>query len=38
VAPPDLIDFIYGVHRAINGPICNFVQPAVVATLREAVG
>jgi aspartate aminotransferase len=34
VAPPDLIDLIYGVHRAINGPICNFVQRAGIAALR----
>ena len=34
VAPPDLIDFIYGIHRAINGPICNFVQRAGIAALR----
>jgi len=34
VAPPDLIDVVYGVHRAINGPICNFVQRAGIAALR----
>lgn len=34
VAPPDLIDTLYGIHRAINGPICNFVQRAGVAALR----
>ena len=34
VAPPDLIDTIYGIHRAINGPICNFVQRAGIAALR----
>ncbi len=35
VAPPDLIDTIYRVHRAINGPICTFVQRAGVAALRD---
>jgi aspartate aminotransferase len=34
VAPPDLIDYLYGIHRAINGPICNFVQRAGIAALR----
>jgi aspartate aminotransferase len=34
VAPADLIDVFYGVHRAINGPICNFVQRAGIAALR----
>lgn len=34
VAPPDLIDHLYGIHRAINGPICNFVQRAGIAALR----
>jgi len=41
VAPPDLIDTLYGVHRAINGPICNFVQRAGIAALRgpqESIG
>src|SRR6185436_6958034 len=33
VAPPDLIDLLYGVHRAINGPINNFVQRAGIAAL-----
>jgi aspartate aminotransferase len=33
-APPDLIDYLYGIHRAINGPICNFVQRAGIAALR----
>lgn len=34
VAPPDLLDTIYRVHRAINGPICSFVQRAGVTALR----
>jgi aspartate aminotransferase len=34
VAPPDLIDYLYGIHRAINGPICNFVQRAGIAALQ----
>lgn len=34
VAPPALIDYLYGIHRAINGPICNFVQRAGIAALR----
>jgi aspartate aminotransferase len=34
VAPRDLIDTVYGVHRTINGPICTFVQRAGVAALR----
>ena len=34
VAPPDLIDYLYGIHRSINGPICNFVQRAGIAALR----
>lgn len=34
VAPPDLIETIYGAHRAINGPICTFVQYAGIAALR----
>ena len=33
-APADLIDYLYGIHRAINGPICNFVQRAGIAALR----
>lgn len=34
VAPLDLIETIYGAHRAINGPICTFVQYAGIAALR----
>jgi len=34
VAPPDLGNLLFGVHRSINGPICTFVQRAGAAALR----
>ena len=34
IAPPDLINILYGTHRAITGPVCNFVQHAGIAALR----
>jgi aspartate aminotransferase len=34
VAPPDLASLLFGVHRAITGPICTFVQRAGAAALR----
>jgi aspartate aminotransferase len=34
VAPPDLASLLFGVHRAITGPINTFVQRAGAAALR----
>lgn len=34
IAPPDVIDILYGAHRAINGTVCTFSQYAAVAAVR----